>query len=255
MFKQVNTNQYVTFNSDASNKLLTSYNSFLHSRVQEEGMRPRSHTFAPSGIRCQRKSWFRLRGTAPDPVEYPDMTLDFTATVGTLLHQCIQSNLRELLKDDWISVPDYLKDNPIPYKYDIKVGEYETKVSINEPPVSFACDGIIRINGKIYLLEIKTSEYSSWSNLTEAKSHHIDQITTYGTLLGIRDVLFMYIDRQYGGIKVFEHNISALDSFNLLDMMTYVQDMVKKHIAPPRLPVGDYMCTNCEYQKSCKEWG
>ena len=65
----------------------------------------------------------------------------------------------------------------------------------------------------------------------------------------------MYIDRQYGGIKVFEHNISALDSFNLLDMMNYVQDMVKKHIAPPRLPVGDYMCTNCEYQKSCKEWG
>ena len=200
MFKPVNTNQYVTFNSDASNRLLTIYSSFLHNKVQEESMRPRSHTFAPSGVRCQRKSWFRLRGTTPDLVEHPDMTLNFTATVGTLLHQHIQSNLQDALKDDWVLVPDYLRSNPISYKYDLKVGEYETKVSILKPPVSFACDGIIRINGKIYLLEIKTSEYSSWANLTEAKPHHIDQITTYGTLLGIKNVLFMYVDRQYGGI-------------------------------------------------------
>ena len=255
MFKQVNFDQFVTFNSDASMKLLSTYNNFLHNAVLTESMRSRSHTFAPSGMRCQRKSWFRLRGTKPDPVEHPDMTLNFTATVGTLLHKQIQSELQKALGDDWISVSDYLSEHPISYKYQLTIGDYETKVTIDKPPVSFACDGIIRINGKIYLLEIKTSEYNSWSKLTDAKPHHIDQVTTYGTLLGIQDVLFLYIDRLYGNVKCFEHNIRYSESVALLQLMDYIQDMAKKCVAPKRLDLSDYMCSNCEYQKSCKEWG
>ena len=36
--------------------------------------------------------------------------------------------------------------------------------------------------------------------------------------------------------------------------MVYVMQMAEANIAPERLPIGDYMCSNCEYKLKCKEW-
>ena len=66
-----------------------------------------------SYIRCRRISWFRLRGVLPDKDEAPDLTLNFTADIGTACHKIIQSNLSEMYGDNWIDVEDYLSElNP-----------------------------------------------------------------------------------------------------------------------------------------------
>ena len=242
------------FNSDASFKLVSIYEAALTTKIQEECARPSSCTFAPSAMRCQRKSWFRLRGTKPDILKEPDLVLDHTATVGTALHSHIQELLSKALGEDWIPVEKYLTDFPIPYKYTLTNNGYETLVEIENPPMKFACDGILRIKGCYYLLEIKSSEYDSWCTLKETKPHHKDQIKTYSTMLNIPNVLTLYIDRLYGKVKSFEFSVSGEEMSKVKQGMAYVQQMAQANIAPERLPANDYMCSNCEYKLKCKEW-
>ena len=253
MFKTVSPST-ANFNSDASCKLVNLYESAVQAEIQAECARPSSCTFAPSSMRCKRKSWFRLRGTKPDFLQEPDLVLNHTATVGTALHEHIQRVLSNSLGEDWIDVQDYLTQFPIPYKYTIEKSGYESLLIVEDPPIKFACDGIIRLRGVYYLLEIKSSEYDSFHNLTETKAYHKDQIKTYATILNIPNVLTLYIDRLYGNIKSFEFSVREEEMTEVRHGMTYVQQMAEANIAPEKLPTGDYMCSNCEYKQKCKEW-
>lgn len=254
-FRTVNFDSVVKFNSAASSEFLQFYESHVVKMLQAKSAEPKSRTFAPSSFRCHRKNWFRLRGTQPDVIANPDIALNFKAEVGTARHRIIQSNLKEALGADWISVEDYLKEHPIPYEYTLTNNGLETLVSIQNPPIRFACDGIVRWKGKLYLLEIKTADYSSWDELTDPKNVHMDQVKCYCTLLGIHDVLFLYEDRQFGGMKCYEEHISDLDFKHIIDTMLYIQKMADCNLAPERLPYTDYACRNCEYAIKCKEWG
>lgn len=255
-FKAANMAAVVRFNSANSSNFLDAYETYLHDTVQSSLNRPKLRTFAPSSFRCARKNWFRLRGTAPDVVQIPDLSLQHTAEVGTARHTAIQSKLSKMLGQDWIDVETYLSDIPdYPYDYTIQKDGFESRISIQYPPIKFACDGIVRWNNKLYLLEIKTSEYSSWEELTDPKSVHMDQVMCYSTLLQLPDVLMLYEDRQYGGMKCYEEHFSIDDMMHVKNKFDYIMEMVDHNLAPEKLPHADYMCRNCEYQKKCAEWG
>lgn len=253
-FKQADLSGGSRFNSSASCAFIEFYQHALTESIKAKSAGVKSRTFAPSALRCGRKQWFRLRGTQPDLLELPDLALDFKASIGTARHKEIQSILKSKLQDDWISVRDYLLSIEFPYSYTLEESGLETKVRIDSPPISFACDGIVRFREKIYLLEIKTSEYNSWQKLGSAKDIHLDQIKCYCALLDIQDVLVVYEERLNGEWRCFEYHFNDFDLKPILDKLTYVQDMVKMNIAPDALPTGDYMCTNCEYKLKCNEW-
>ncbi len=254
-FREVNFASLAKFNSAISSQFISLYEDAVIKRLQSESARAKSCTFAPSCMRCDRKSWFRLRGTKPDFLSNPDVGLNFRAEVGTARHLAIQTTLKEALGEDWIEVDDYLQKHPIPYVYELTKKGLETLVHIQNPPIKFACDGIVRFADKIFLLEIKTAEYSSWNELANPKGVHLDQIKCYAALLNIHDVLFLYEDRQNGGMKCYQKNISDADFQSVFDKFEYVQRMVKANLAPERLMNDDYMCRNCEYREKCKEWG
>lgn len=254
-FRELNFSSLAKFNSAVSSKFISIYENAVVKQLQSEGARPNSCTFAPSSLRCERKSWFRLRGTEPDIVTNPDLSLEFMAEIGTAIHKIIQRNLINALGEDWIDVSDYLKTHPIPYKYTVEREEYETKVQIDEPPIKFACDGIIRLDGKIYLLEIKTSEFGTWESMMETKRVHYDQIKAYAALLNIHNVLVLYVDRQYGGLKCYEEYITDYECMLVFEKFDDIQKKARASLAPPRLKESDYMCSNCEYKLKCKEWG
>ena len=256
-FRGVNLGHISRFNSSVSFEFLESYNKFLDSKILSRNSEPSHRTFSGSSFRCDRRSWFRIRGTQPDTVNVPDATLEFTARVGTQLHLVIQRDLTELFGDNWISVSDYLKNNPIPYKYTLKEEGYETQIHIEYPPARLACDGIVKINGEYYLFEFKTSEFSSWDNLTDPKQEHIDQARFYCTILGLKKVIFLYQDRQYGGLKCYEiaFNDGEIDEVKI--RMDDVMQAVEYNLAPAGLPVGDKWCSPsmCPYYKKCQEYG
>lgn len=259
-FRTANFAHLAKFNSAASSDFIDFYEKIVDDKIAARNAEPKHRTFAPSSFRCPRVSWFRLRGVQPDAIKKPDRTMEFSAEIGTACHEIIQRNLKEALGEDWIEVEDYLRDNPqVRAKYDwqLEKSGYETKISIANPPIRFACDGIIRWKGEIYLLEIKTSEFASFDELTNPKEEHVDQIKCYATLLGIKHVLVLYQDRQYGGLKCFEMTISDSDNRYVLDRFQYVVDMVEANLAPEGLPKGDSWCSaaRCPYYKKCTEWG
>lgn len=256
-FRTANLQALVKFNSDASRKFIQQYEGFVLRKIESEVSEPPHRTFAPSSFRCSRKQWFRLRGTQPDKVERPDVALNFSAEVGTARHKVIQQNLKEMLKDDWIEVEDYFKSIELPSNYILTKSDdgLETLVEFTDIPVRFAVDGIIRIDSKIYLLEIKTSDHGAFAELTDPKPIHIDQVKCYCAMLNLFNVLMVYEDRQYGDMKCYQVNFSSLDQIDVMEKMEDLQTMAQSNIAPERLPHGDYMCSNCEYKKKCKEWG
>lgn len=251
----------IKFNSAASSEFLYMYNDLVDSEITNKRSTAVHKTFAPSQMRCDRVSWFRLRGTDPDKLVKPDRTLEFTAEIGTACHELIQKRLSETLKDDWITVEDWISQNSEFFRdYDMSIQHkgYESQVDLRAPyPVRFACDGIFRFKGKVYMLEIKTAEFSSFNDLTGPKPKHMDQIECYSTLLNIPDVMFLYEDRQYGDVKCFEVNVTKSVQDSVREKMTRVMSLVEANIAPDGLPLGDPDCSPsmCRYYKVCKEWG
>lgn len=253
-FRHPEHNASLPFNSAYSSRLLDIYKAQEESEIRQQCAGAKSRTFAPSGMRCMRKQWFRLRGTETDPIENPDTGLNFRADIGNARHIVIQSRLRVALGADWIEVPDFLREHPIPYKYDVLKSDIESLVQIDSPPIKFAVDGIIRIDGKIFLLEIKTCDYTALSMMQSHKQHHEEQVAFYCAILGLRDVLFIYEERQNGGMKAFQHHVSESDVEAIKMKMSLIMDMANRNIAPDRLSPNDYMCSNCEYAKKCMEW-
>lgn len=258
MFKVLNMDAHTfKFNSAASSDLIDLYETTTEADIRSSREAEKHRTFAPSSFRCKRLNWFRLRGVKPDKIDEVDPVLDFSAKIGESCHRLIQSRLSSALGADWISVADHFKESPPDFEYSLEANGFETFVNVADPPVRFACDGIVRIKGKKYLLEIKSSDYASFNELTQPKSHHIDQVKCYASLLNISDVLMIYIDRQYGSIKCFELNISLNDMQQVRSTMKEIQLAVKTNLAPEGLAKGDSGCkpNMCPYYKVCKEWG
>lgn len=257
-FRTSNSQHLAKFNSSTSADFLDSYTTYVADKIQSDAEQIPHKTFAASSFRCERWSWFRIRGTKPE-IATVDKDLNFTADIGTACHRIIQTNLKSMLADDWISVTDHIHSIEFSYEYTVESSGdgLETMVEILNPPIRFACDGIIRLNNKLYLLEIKTSEYNAWNDLIEPKSHHVDQVKCYSTLLQLPNVLFLYQDRQYGGLKCFEIKISAPDMQMVKERFARVLDLAKKNLAPDPLPKGDKWCTSamCPYYKVCGEYG
>lgn len=255
-FRTADFQHLIRFNSATSCKFLDRYEAYVKSKIQLENSEPKSQTFAPSSVRCRRISWFRLRGVQPDIDKNPDLALNFTADIGTACHRIIQENLINDYGGDWISVEDYLKDLNPEYKYTVESSGYESQVEILDPPMKFACDGILRIGETNYLLEIKSASYASFDQLTAPKPMHIDQVQCYSTVLNLPNVLMLYVDRQYGTMKCFEVVVSLEEMAAVWKMFDNVQNNVTAMIAPPKLPKNDSWCTpsHCIYYQKCQEW-
>lgn len=258
-FTQAHNNLIGRFNSSLSSDILNAYDNYRDDKIQNNISRIPSKTIAPSAFRCARRCWFRLRGSEPDILKNPDKILDFSANIGTACHTILQTDLKSMLKDDWIDVPEYLDSIEFHklYKYTLTSSDnsLETKISIESPPINFSCDGIIRWHGEICLLEIKTCDYGTFQDLIEPKNEHIDQVKLYASLLHITKVIFIYQDRTYGNIKVYEYNVTSADVTYVSDKIRYIMDCVDTQVAPCRLERGDKWCINCPYSVKCKQWG
>ena len=210
MFKPANISAHtMKFDSAASAEFIELYENIIDKEIKAQADHVKHQTFAPSQMRCDRISWFRLRGVQPDKIKTPDRTLDFSAKVGTACHQIIQERLSASPEIKWLDVDKYLESHGLPYDYYVETVGYEQQIEVRKPyPIRFACDGLIEFKGKTYLLEIKTSEFSSFQDLVAPKPKHMDQIRCYATLLDISNVLVLYQDRTYGGLKCFEVLVS-----------------------------------------------
>ena len=259
-FRGWNNQHLARFNSSDSSEFLDLYEDARDAKILSAYDEPSHKTFAPSSFRCKRIQWFRLRGVQPDKPKTADAVLDFTAVLGTALHKMIQENLKSSLGDRWVDVEKYIQTHVnTPEKYTCLPSDdsLETLVTLSDPPVRFACDGILKWKDEFVLLEIKSSEFSSWSDLTDPKPQHVDQTKCYCSLLNLNRVFFLYIDRQYGGLKCYDVKYTENQMKSVWNDMKEIQESVEYHLCPEPLPKGDSWCTesHCKYYKKCAEYG
>ena len=254
-FQPLNMQSLVKFNSALSSNLLDVFENALDGYILNSSKAKPSKTFAPSSMRCERISWFRLRGVEPDGETVPDRGLDFTAKMGVACHEYVQSLLSQT--PYWVNVYEYIKTIFSESDYHINISQYETQISLISPPIRFACDGILNLQDNLSLLEIKSCSHSSFVDLTDPKPEHVYQAKGYCTLLKLSKILFLYIDRWYGDIKVYEVCVTENDKQSILNMFSRVLDCVDNRIAPQPLPKGDRWCnaSMCNYYKKCSEYG
>ena len=254
-FQPIENFKTARFNSSFSSDFLNFYETSLDNFIRSEESEKPSQTFAPSSIRCKRISWFRLRGVDPESEAKVDRALQFTADIGIACHHIIQSTLINSLKGDWLDVKEYLSKLNPPYKYSCEQLGFETRISIVDPPIKFAPDGIIRFKEEEILFEIKSCEHNSFEKLSDIKPNHLDQVKCYCTLLHLHRAIVMYIDRQYGDLKCYEVIVKDSDMQDIWNMFKEVQDYVAKNIAPPK-PLDTRYCSPsyCRYYNRCKQW-
>ena len=257
VFKQISDiDSGLNFNSAISSNFKDLYDKIVYDKYEASEKRKPSQSFAPSSFRCDRLSFFRLRGVDPDPVQVINTELSFSAMLGTACHEEIQANLKSVIGDQWVDVSDYLDAHTLSHDYKImKHGELETRIEFLNPPVRFSCDGLLKFGDEYYLLEIKTSEYQAFKSLKAPKEQHIDQIKCYCSLLEIHKALVLYQDRLYGTTKCYEVKVTDYEMGEIFNRMNRVLEYVDKNIAPPKLPSGDYWCSYCKYKQRCKQWG
>lgn len=255
-FRTVDFSHLAQFNSAASSRFIEMYETLLDKKIIDERSEKKNRTIAPSGMYCHLQQWFRLRGTEPDVIEVADRGLDFTAQVGTACHEVIQANLETELKHNWLSVPAHLQRIYSTDQYECEAHGHETRVFLYDPPVKFAVDGLIMFENKVRLLEIKTSDHSSFESLTNIKPQHLDQVTAYCALLQLDNALVLYQDRMYGDFKCFEIDIPEYKRRDLINDMKEIVHMAECNLAPEGLPKGDSKCSPnmCPYYKKCKQW-
>lgn len=266
MFKKSNIDSYV--NSEVSREKL--YNIYISQAEFENSnveIQTPYRTFAPSSMRCARYQWFRLRGTVPDVSYRGDVVYDFFSKVGDMSHELVQKRLYNSCGKfgnyygnvEFLDVEDYVIDKLNPdWKYTCSKSEngYETRFELKEPyPIRFSCDGICRIDGEDYLIEIKSLDYRQWCDAFEIMSRHRVQAYTYCAFLKLSKIIFIYVDRTYGNIKCFESEVSDEVVLNVYKYMDDILECTKTNIAPDGLSKGDGMCRTCMYHKTCMGYG
>lgn len=218
--------------------------------------KPSSTHYRPSALNCMRLMYFDKIQAPKDSYvcEYSDARIPET---GTASHEAIQyyvSKMQECGIDcEWVDVETYIKENKLDYLELKSKKEFETKLYDTRYDISFMCDGIIKYKGKYYILEIKTETDFKGGNRDSADENHRKQSVCYSLSLGIRDIIWLYEERNFCTPKTFHTVVTEEEIADLLLVFETVENAVKEMI-PPEKPQLKKCCQYCSYTNECKKW-
>lgn len=115
-------------------------------------------------------------------------------------------------------------------------------------------DGIVKIDGKRYLLEIKTSNSRNFISLTAIKEAHKRQVHAYMKSLGLTACVVIYLNKDTSQTKEFvvQFDQAYYDEFVEKRIGIYFKS-VKTKTPPPREGSNPSLmpCSYCEFQQVC----
>ena len=218
--------------------------------------KPSSPYFRPSALNCMRLMYFdKIQATKDSYVcEYSDARIPET---GTASHEAIQSYVSSMkecgIDCEWVDIEAYIKENGLDYLEVKGKKQFETKLFDTRYEISFLCDGIIKYKGKYYILEIKTETEMKGANRTNADDNHRKQSVCYSLCFGIRDIMWLYEERNFCTPKTFHTVVTDEEISELLLMFETVENAVKDMI-PPKKPESKKYCQYCSYTGECRKW-
>ena len=226
---------------------------------ERQNQRPPSMTYKPSSLGgWRRRVYFEVTGAPIDPNPSIDPSGVGIMESGTDRHERIQEyviKMKELgIPCEWIDVEEYLKMYPQKGTRVIEKKGYETKLRNDVLNLSFMCDGIIKMDGKYYILEIKTEASFKWNGRTDAEAKHKVQAACYSVALGIDDIIFLYEQRDFCKKKPFHVHVTDEDKdTHVIHEINTIEDYRERKEVPDKTTKKSE-CNYCPFKEECKKW-
>lgn len=224
-----------------------------------EQRRP-SKTYKPSSLGgCMRRMYFEVTGADIDKNRKIDPNIIEIGHSGTDRHERIQNNIinaQNLGYDiEWVDVEEYLEQWPQPGTRVVEKIGLETKLRNDVLNMSFLCDGIIKLKGEYYILEIKTEASFKWNGRSEIVEKHKYQGVAYSTCLGIDKILYVYENRDFCNKKPFILEVSQqMKEEKVVHRIETCNVYVEKEQVPPMTTMQSE-CKYCPFTQVCKKVG
>lgn len=216
----------------------------------------RSAYFKPSSLQCMRIMYFD-RIQAPLDKSLTDYSSARICETGSNSHECIQyyvSKMKDFGKDwEFVDVETYIKEHNIDYLTIRNKKTYETHLLDTRYGISFLCDGIVKHEGKYYILEIKTETDDKGLGRDEADPYHKLQSVSYSLSLKLNDIIWLYEERNFCCPKSFHTVVTDEDRLALIQRFETVEQAVKD-LTPPDKCTSRKTCVYCPYKTVCKQY-
>ena len=133
------------------------------------------------------------------------------------------------------------------------VRSVEVKIPAQEI-ISGRADAIIDINGKPYVVEIKSSSQYKFANLDKPEPDHMKQIQLYLHFFKIPQGILLYEDKNTQDLKEFLVEYDPFLVQNVLRDFKTLKEQIDKNIIPP-IPkdIEPWRCEYCEYREECQK--
>ena len=227
-------------------------------RLERDNQREVSKTFKPSSIKCQRCAVMQVLG-APKNEETRNSNMIGITSAGSFIHEMMQSKIVSMPNWEYVNVMDFVKSNKdlhVLSSCDFENGVYETKLHSDMWNMNFLVDGILRKERKYIILEIKSISSGGFFKTKEVPDKYKDQAISYCNLLGLDDVLFLFVDRDLFNMKTFLYTPTSDEKSNWVSVMTQNLESVYNNIIPAKPSHADRtFCQYCSYSEYCSSIG
>lgn len=225
-------------------------------KEDEAGRRKPSQYYKPSSMNCIRNMYYQRVGKEPDAGTNSYIGIGI-CNAGTDIHvrtQTAVSHMKNYGFDcHYINVAKYIKNHNVPDIEVISKQGMETKLFNSKLNLSFLCDGIIKYQGKYYILEIKSESSYKWLTRKGVAPEHHNQATCYSVSLGIDDVIFVYINRDTLDMKSYMFTPDGDMKQNLIGLINNCEGYVSRLVTPPKpKDVQKKTCEYCSYKTICR---
>lgn len=207
---------------------------------------------------CLRKTYFCKTGVEPD-VSPPSSSMAGIWESGSARHEHIQEYVMKMKEHgfdwEWVDVEEFVKQRKPAGTRIVERKGNEVKLFNDILELSFMCDGVVKNNGRYYILEIKTESSFKFMKHQDAHESHKVQAICYSTALGIDEIIFIYENRDVCTKKVPPHVIKVTEEMKQEYVIGRIET-INNYIAEDRVPPMDTSsCTYCDYKTECKKWG
>jgi len=240
-----------SFEKDLQNSILATRN---------KNKRLPSKKYKPSGLKCIRALYYMMTDTPLDEDTSPYFMTGITES-GTDTHCRIQNAVSAMRENgfdcDYLDVGEFVRSQQEKgLCQDIVIGEIqgnETHLYNTKYNISFLCDGIIKYKGEYYIIEFKTEGTKKWQVRKDVNPDHINQAATYSMCLGLDNVLFVYINRDYSAFKAYMLPVTDTMRERVISKIEECERYLAREVVPPKpTDAKSDLCQYCAYKTTCK---
>lgn len=209
---------------------------------------------------CIRSQFYMVEDYPRDPgSETRDASMVGIAESGTDAHERLQNHIIRASKlgkfdFEWVDVEDWLKRRPQLGTEVVRREGNEVRLRNRILNLHSKCDGIIKFQGQYYILEIKTETSFKHRGRTEPATMHKKQASTYSILLGINQVMFLYVNRDVYNKKPFVQEVTDEMRMEVVQEIETIETYRNLKKLPPKIddPSG---CKYCNFKSQCVKDG